>query len=53
MEDENDQGGTEEEEGLLLLEGWMFGLLQFNAAAAEVIRVPPANDNDPDGAALP
>ncbi|WP_158295527.1 hypothetical protein [Crenalkalicoccus roseus] len=37
----------QEEEGIPLIEGWMFGVLLFPYAMGEVVRVPPANDNPP------
>jgi len=43
MEDEASPGT--EEEGVPLMEGWMLGALFFPAALAEIVRVPPANDN--------
>jgi hypothetical protein len=35
------------EEGTILLEGWMLGLLLYPFAMEEVGRVPPANDLTP------
>lgn len=35
-------------EDFQLLEGWMFGVMMFPMAMAEVIRVPPANDQAAD-----
>lgn len=29
-----------------LLEGWMLGVMLFPLAMAEIVRVPPANDQD-------
>ena len=40
MADEESDGGFQ------LLEGWMLGVLMFPLAMAEVVRVPPANDQD-------
>ncbi|MDB5373828.1 MAG: hypothetical protein JWP04_2470 [Belnapia sp.] len=39
---------TDEEAGgeFQLLEGWMFGAMMFPVAMAEVVRLPPANDQD-------
>ena len=34
------------EEGIPLIEGWMFGRLLFPLAMDEVERVPPANDDE-------
>jgi hypothetical protein len=39
-----DGGPAEPEEGIILLEGWMIGVLYFPLAMQEVERVPPAND---------
>jgi hypothetical protein len=38
-----------QEEGIPLIEGWMFCALLFPYAMSEVVRVPPANDNPPPG----
>lgn len=46
MEDEEPPG--EAEEGIPLLDGWMLGALFFPAALAEILRVPPANDAEPE-----
>ena len=43
----SEQTDDPQEDGILLIEGWMFGAAMFEAAMAEVIRVPPANDRDP------
>ncbi len=37
--------GDDAEEGIPLLEGWMFGRLLFPLAMHEIQRVPPANDD--------
>jgi len=39
-----DGGPAEPEEGFILLEGWMIGVLYFPLAMEQVARVPPAND---------
>ncbi|MCB4822007.1 hypothetical protein [Roseicella aerolata] len=37
---------TEEEEGIMLLEGWMFGALMYPAAVERIRQFPPANDDE-------
>ncbi|MDN3566291.1 hypothetical protein ACFQY5_24990 [Paeniroseomonas aquatica] len=36
----DDNGGAE----FQLMEGWMFGVMMFPLAMAEIVRTPPAND---------
>ena len=36
-----------DDEGFILLEGWMFGVAGFEPAMVVVERLPPANDNTP------
>ncbi|HYZ32763.1 MAG TPA: hypothetical protein VE684_10855 [Crenalkalicoccus sp.] len=43
---EGEQISEGSEEGVPLLEGWMFGALLYPHAMAEVVRVPPANDRE-------
>lgn len=43
-------GGPPEGEGVVLIEGWMFGVLGFEEAVEHVLKFyPPANDNPPEG----
>ncbi|WP_158292372.1 hypothetical protein [Paracraurococcus ruber] len=37
------------EDGFMLLEGWMFGALMFEAAAERIEQFPPANDDAAEG----